>query len=282
VSPTQFGAHCDGVTDDSAAFQAAVNASDVKVPAGTCVINRTVQVSVSNRHIECSAGTVLKQTSATANHVFNFGTGSQALTGDSIVDCTFVGANADPPQFYSAPDPRGYNIPVQTQDHVSNFFLAGNTFQNFFGQSMFQTYGSVDGGSGDVIEYNTFKSCGYYGPVFVAHTKGYIGHNTLVDCALGVENDDAQQNTGGNVIEYNKLTVRTGYGAPDMHASAMLTGGVAGGANYSTNIVRYNSVSGTSNGLGFQPARPSMIWETAPSGTAQYVGNTCTNGCQIH
>lgn len=281
-SPLKFGAKCDGVTDDRAAFQAAVNAGDVLVPAGTCIINDTVQISVSDRHIECAPGAVLKQTSSTANHVFNYGTGSQTLTGDSIVNCTFVGANTSPPKFYSTPDPRGYNIPVQTQDHVSNFFLAGNTFSNFWGQSMFQTYGSVDGGSGDIVEYNTFKNCGYYGPVFVAHTNGYIGHNTLVDCATGIENDNTAQHSGGNIIEYNTLTVVTGYGAPDMHASAMLTGGVAGGANYSGNIVRNNSVSGKSNGLGFQPAEPSMIWQTAVNGSAQYSNNTCTNGCVVH
>ena len=33
-SPLSFGAKCDGATDDTAAFQAAINAGDVLVPTG--------------------------------------------------------------------------------------------------------------------------------------------------------------------------------------------------------------------------------------------------------
>src|ERR1700758_793579 len=47
LNPLDFGAKCDGATDDSAAFQAALDAGDVKVPAGTCVIDRTVKITVS-------------------------------------------------------------------------------------------------------------------------------------------------------------------------------------------------------------------------------------------
>lgn len=284
ASPVQYGAKCDGSTDDSAAFQAAINAGDVLVPAKTCVINATVNITVSNRHIQCAAGGTLLQTNANAGRIFNvYSPSGGTLTGDSIVNCIFSGSNTVAPQFYDTNnDPRQYNIPVQTQDFVSNFFLAGNTFKQFFGQSMFQTYGAVNGGSGDIIEFNTFQSCGYYGPVFDAHTNGYIGHNTIIDCAVGVENDNASQTTGGNVIEDNTVTTVYGYGAPDMGNGAMLTGGVAGGANYATNIVRGNSVSGASNGKGSQPAHPTAIWESAPTGAAIYQNNVCHNGCVMH
>jgi hypothetical protein len=275
VSPVQFGAKCDGVTDDSAAFQSAVKASDVKVPSGTCVINHTVTVSISNRHIECSAGTTLKQTNGFAGQMFVFGDWGNPYTGDSVVNCNFLGANTVAPQYYNN-DARHWDIPIETTDKVSNFFLAGNTFSQFFGQSMFQTYGGVDGGSGDVIEYNTFKSCGYYGPVFVAHKNGYIGHNTLTDCALGVENDNTTQIGGNNIIENNTLTAVHGYGAPDMGVAVLLTGGAAANANYSTNIVRNNTVSGTAaSGL------PSEIFEQAPGGAAQYLNNSCGTGCRV-
>ncbi|WP_125469692.1 hypothetical protein [Caballeronia telluris] len=282
VSPLAFGAKCDGVTDDSAAFQAAVDTSDVKVPAGTCVINATVEITVSNRHLECSPGTTLTQTGKGGGRIFNiFSRTGDVLTGNSIVNCNFVGTNTAAPQYFDD-DARHYNIPVQTQDRVSKFMLIGNTFSRFFGQSMFQTYGRVDGGSGDVVAYNVFKSCGYYGPVFVAHTNGYIGHNILVDCALGVENDNATQLSGGNLIEYNTISAIHGYGAPDMRSAAMLTGGVAGGADYSTNVVRYNSVRGTSDPGGVHGAgRPSHIYQRAPQGAAQYWHNNCTAGCVV-
>jgi hypothetical protein len=283
VNPVQYGAKCDGVTDDSSAFQAAVNAGDVKVPANTCVINKPVAITVSYRHIECAPGAVLKQTNPYAGNMFNvFSPSGATLTGDSIVNCTFTGANTVAAQYYGN-DARHWDIAVQTQDRVSNFMLAGNTFSQFFGQSTFQTYGAVDGGSGDVIEFNTFKSCGYYGPAFDAHTNGYMGHNTLIDCAMGVENDNASQHTGNNILEYNTLTAVHGYGASDMNDSVMLTGGIAGNADYVTNIVRNNTVSGVSDSASFQRAGlPSAIWERSPKGAAQYQNNTCGAGCATY
>jgi hypothetical protein len=208
---------------------------------------------------------------------------STVYSNDSIVGCNFVGANTAAPAFYYN-DARHYDIPVETYGVVSNFFLAGNSFKQFFGQSMFQTYSPTNGGSGDVIEYNTFASCGYYGPVFDAHTNGYIGHNQLVDCAIGVENDNTSQATGNNIIEYNTIGVVYGYGATDMQSSAMLTGGVTQGVNYSTNIVRNNVISGTSNGLGFLGKKlPTRLlngssWGNVPH-PAQYLNNTCGTGC---
>jgi hypothetical protein len=283
VNPKTYGAKCDGATDDTAAFQKAINASDVLVPAGTCVINGTLNVRASNRHIQCQ-GTILKRTTGFNMQMIVIGDYKNAYTNDSIVECNFVGANTVAPKYYNN-DNRHWDIPIETTGPVSNFLLAGNSFKQFFGQSMFQTYGQPNGGSGDKIIYNTFASCGYYGPVFVAHTNGYIGHNTVTDCAVGIENDNTSQATGGNVIEYNTVNAVYGYGAPDMTSSVMITGGVAASADYSTNIVRNNSVSGTSNAQGFKGANiPSRVlngktrWGIK---AAQYSNNTCGTGCAV-
>ncbi|HTI17751.1 MAG TPA: glycosyl hydrolase family 28-related protein [Trinickia sp.] len=282
VNPIAYGAKCDGVTDDTAAFQKALNTSDVLAPAGTCVINGQIQIKQNYRRLQCQ-GTVLKRTTGFNNQMFIIGDWGNPYHDNSIVGCNFVGANTAAPQWYPN-DARHWDIPIETTGPVSNFFLAGNSFKQFFGQAMFQTYGSPNGGSGDKIEYNTFASCGYYGPVFDAHSNGYIGHNTMTDCATGVENDNASQVTGNNVIEYNTVTAVYGYGAPDMNSSAMVTGGVAGNADYSTNIVRNNTVSGTSNAQGFKGANiPSRIiigksWGEKP---AQYLNNTCGTGCAV-
>jgi hypothetical protein len=120
--------------------------------------------------------------------------------------------------------------------------------------------------------------------VFVAHTNGYIGHNTVTDCAVGIENDNTTQATGHNVIEYNTIKAVYGYGAPDMTSSVMLTGGVAASADYSTNIVRNNTVSGTSNAQGFRGANiPSrtIIGKNWGIKAAQYSNNTCVTGCSV-
>ncbi|WP_325324693.1 hypothetical protein [Trinickia sp.] len=284
VSPKSYGAKCDGVTDDTNAFQSAVNAGDVLVPAGTCVINGTIWITTSNKHVQCQ-GTTLKRTTGDAYNMWAIGSTSYNngvnYDNDSIVGCNFIGANTAAPTFTLGT--RQFDIPVETYGRVNNFFLAGNSFKQFFGQSMFQTYSPTNGGSGDYIAYNTFASCGYYGPVFDAHTNGYIGHNQLVDCAIGVENDNTTQATGGNIIEYNTIGVLYGYGAPDMSAGAMLTGGVTQNVNYSTNIVRNNTISGTSNGLGAHGVQPSRLiigtsWGNVPH-PAQYQNNTCGTGC---
>ena len=288
VNPLTYGAKCDGVTNDAAAFQSALNSSDVLVPAGrTCVINSTVKISASNRHLECEAGAVIKQTNLNAASLFRYmvvGTGR--MSGNSIVNCSFIGTNTVPPQANWNDNIKHYNIPVKTEDRVDNFFLAGNTFDRFWGQSMFQTYGGVDGGRGNQIVYNTFRNCAYYGPVLVAHQNGYIGHNTMVDCATGVENDDSGQINGGNIIEFNTLTCNYGYGGPDMGACTMLTGGAGGKSDNSGNIVRNNTISGTSNGQGPQGVKGSRLvigksWAAEGVIPAQYSNNICGPGCVI-
>jgi hypothetical protein len=290
VNPMNYGAKCDGVSNDSAAFQAAVNAGDVLVPAGrTCVINSAVNISINNRHIECGSGAILRQT-VTGGLVFEIteAVSGQRLTGVSIANCSFIGTGTVPPTTDWNDSAKHWNIPVLTRDRVDNFTLIGNTFDRFYGQAMFQTAGVVDGGHGDNISYNTFKNCGYYGVAFVAHINGYIGHNTAIDCSIGVENDNPGQLSGGNILEYNTVTAIYGKGSIDMESSATLSGGCTGNAtnimNYSTNIVRNNSVSGKSSADGYHPNWPSRIYDChgwIGQYAAQYINNSCTNGCQV-
>jgi len=307
-TPQFFGdsGTCNGNADDSDAFQAALDAGDVMLLAGNCVINKTLTITTSNKHLQCNPNTKLVRPDPRKGYMILVKDpspdGLGGITGDSIVGCNFVGTNTDAPQYHEDFPPgvidltdRHWDIPIMTQNKVDNFFLAGNTFSRFFGQSMFQTYGGVDGGSGDVVIYNTFQSCGYYGPVFVAQTGARMAYNTMIDCAAGVENDDPYQVTGGNILEYNTLTAVYGYGAA-YPAGVFLTGGVAGCNNkcinptlfpdYSSNIVRYNRVSGVSSVDGFNHAAyPSQLikgFSYVPAGNnAQYTNNECVNGCQV-
>ncbi len=72
--------------------------------------------------------------------MFLYVAGNGALVGNSIVNCTFEGANSvrRPRIDYDAPG--HWDIPVLTRDNVSNFLLAGNTFKQFFGQSVFSNH----------------------------------------------------------------------------------------------------------------------------------------------
>jgi hypothetical protein len=262
--PRQFGAKCDGITDDSAAFQKAMNAGDVKVAAGTCVINKTVTIRVSKRRMECARGAVLKRTVSDAESMFLYEAGHGALVDNSIVNCSFEGANTPLPLIdFKAPG--HWDIPVLTRDNVSNFLLAGNSFKQFFGQSFFQTTGS-NAGNGDRVIFNTFTSCPLYGPAFVGHRNGYVAYNRMIGCTAGVENDHATDNTGGNVFECNRITSNGAIGG--------ITGGVQGvRTNYSGNIVRYNVISGPN----------TLIMKRHEEGgrDAQYIDNACVGGCRV-
>jgi hypothetical protein len=197
--------------------------------------------------------------------MFVYNAGNGTLTGDSIVNCDFEGANSPQPVI-DWEVPGHYDIPVQTNDQVNDFLLAGNTFNQFYGQSMFQTYADVNAGSGSKIIFSTFKNCPLYGPVWVGHTNGYVAYNNLEGCTAGVENDDAGEDTGGNVFECNKVTSTL--------VSKTITGGGYGvNTDYSGNIVRYNLVTG----------KYTTILETHQEGgkSAQYIDNTCTKGCAV-
>jgi hypothetical protein len=263
--PRFFGAKCDGMTDDTAAFQKAMDAGDVIVPARTCVIGHTVTIKVGNRRMECAQGAVLKRSVSGAHSMFLYDAADGLMLNNSIVGCTFEGANSPKPVVdWDAPG--HWDIPVETSNNVSNFYLAGNTFRQFFGQSMFQT-GGANGGNGDRVVFNTFENCPLYGPVFVGHRNGYVGYNKIIGCTAGVENDHATDNTGGNVFECNQVT--------SGEAPGWITGGVHGGlgTNYSGNIVRYNVVRGEHTGI--------LIEHQGRGRNAKYLENDCGGGCKM-
>jgi hypothetical protein len=253
--PKNYGAAGNGTSDDTKAFQAAVNAGDVLVPAGTYLINGTVIIKASHRHIQCQPGATFRKTVREDSNMFNF---EGPSTGNSLVGCTFVGAN--PTRIRDWDHPGHYDIPVQTNGAVDNFVLAGNSFRDFFGQSMFQTEGQ-GGGTGDVLVFNSFANCPLYGIALVGSINGHVAYNQADNCRLGVENNDAGQDTGGNVLECNAMI-----------NGGNITGGSngEGGVDYSGNIVRHNILDG------------GYIQMSPPEGgkPAQYIDNTC-NDCSI-
>ncbi|MBC8642534.1 hypothetical protein IAG25_37665 [Caballeronia sp. EK] len=252
-SPKAFGATGNGKTDDTKAFQAAIDAGDVLVPAGTYVLNHTVVITASNRHIQCEPGATLKKTVREDSNMFNF---EGPSTGNSLVGCNFVGAN--PTRIRDWDSPGHYDIPVQTNGAVDNFTLAGNSFRDFFGQSMFQTEGQ-GGGTGAVLVFNSFANCPLYGIALVGSVKGRIAYNLADNCRMGPENNDATQDTGGNVLECNRMI-----------NGGNITGGSngEGGVDYSGNVVRHNILDG-----GYMQVSPPERGKAA-----RYIDNTC-NDC---
>jgi hypothetical protein len=87
VTDKEFGAKGDGVTDDTAAFQAAaLVARSVYIPAGTYLISDTIQINLSGSHWfgEGIGASIVKSTSANLP-MFSFGTGFlQGITFDNF------------------------------------------------------------------------------------------------------------------------------------------------------------------------------------------------------
>jgi hypothetical protein len=97
--------------------------------------------------------------------------------------------------------------------------------------------------------------------VLAGNTFRRVAYNLADNCRLGAENNDASQDTGGNIFECN----------------AMINGGNStggsngeGGVDYSRNIVRHNILDG------------GYIQMSPPEGgkPAQYINNMC-NDCSI-
>ena len=296
-NPRNYGADPTGTNDSTTAFQNALNAGDVLVPAGHFLITGHLYFP-TNRHMQCtlSNGTFGTHESFLVNTAM---TGYQmidmdATTGSSIFYCGFRGPNAD---IASRPAvntnlPFFVRISGLSGGSTSNNQLVGNDFNGIQGVVAAVVVYAPAGDSapsGTVISWNTFEHCGYYA-VQVAAAQGTttISHNTLNDCSGFVEGNVTTLATPdtGVVINSNHLTFTYGVGATEPNCASLLgfcgfdglTGGcsASGGVfNYSGNTVSNNIVDGTYS---------STIMETAVGGSqndATYINNTCNSPCGL-
>jgi hypothetical protein len=200
--------------------------------------------------------------------------------GSSVIGLDFEGQNVAPPQWNNYP--QGYNIPLVVGGTSSrNTLIVGNTFNAWFGQAEIEFYSSscLDA-TGSVVAFNSFKNSGLYG-FATDGTKGVSIHdNTYLDASDGAENDSS--GTGqcaGDTWNHETVTVVNGDGYDRSgNQCTTLTGGAAGGGDYSANMVENSSISGSGSPSG------SCLWESVVGGgsPATYANDTCTNGCQTN
>ena len=135
VNPLSYGADNTGVNSSSDAFQNAVNAGDVLIPAGTYKI--TTQISVpNNRNVRCAdpATVTISFPQSTNGYAFLWaGTGP-----GSIANCTFTGTNTAHPAGYVAANQ--WNHFVKREYGAHDVWIGNNYFRNCWGNACVHTY----------------------------------------------------------------------------------------------------------------------------------------------
>ena len=272
VTPQAYGAMGDGVTDDTRAFQRALEAGDLSVPPATYLINGNIEVP-SYRSIQCQPGANLHTARHDRNEsgVITF----SAVSNSSVLGCTITGSNT---AAVPALDGKQWNYLIWVRRSSNNIVVTGNTLKYSWANSALH----IDGNEGNpnvpssniLVTYNDFESNGYYGLATISATNVQVLHNRFVDSSLGSEvNKDTDQNTD-NLYSYNSISSVAGNHADcrDCSRGIFLTGGDAGPSRFSYrgNVVSDNVVEGPN----------TYIYERWAGGPASYTNNQCINGCK--
>jgi hypothetical protein len=292
----QYTVHGDGVQDETAAIQAAINAGDVDVLAGVYQVNGTLSVP-SNRNILCEtksnpqSGTVAFQHLAATSgyHMFSLnGTNNASFYG-----CQFreVGYNTS-----GAPNCSNYLGGTIWLEPGSNNKIDVNDFNGvngYNGAVALEQVSASQTNANNRISYNSFEHCGLRGVEIADGINNSINHNTSLDCGEGLEewNSPPSQHMTGNVFDHETVKfvhgVGAGQGCPAGDNSGWynnITGGAschpgAGGStcpyDYSGNTVQNSSC--TSSG-----PQAFIAEHYSQSKPAHYSGNTTSGSCSVN
>ncbi len=273
VTPQAYGAKGDGVTDDTAAFQSAVNAGDLVVPPATYLINGNIYVP-SYRNVQCQPGANLHTTRHDSHEsgVITF----KAVSYSSLIGCTISGANTTTQPVL---DGNQWNYLVWVSSS-SNIVVTGNTLKNAFanGALRFDAEGNSNTPSTNILaSYNDFESNGYYGLVTISGNNIQAVFNRFVDSSCCAEsNSPTTDQSMHNVYAYNYMTSVHGNAATcgtACDAGIFFTGGKSpSNFNYGTVQVYDNYITGTNTHL--------TTWADSGSTPPVYTNNQCVNGCQ--
>ena len=274
VTPQEYGAMGDGVTDDTAAFQAALEAGDLSVPPAIYLINGSVKVP-SHRNVRCKRGANLRTTRHDGNEsgVITF----SGVRDSSLIGCTITGSNtATVPVL----DGKQWNYLIWIRGSSYDIVLTRNTLKNSWANSALH----IDGNEGSpnipstdiLVTYNDFESNGYYGLATISANHVQALHNRFVDSSCCAEaNSPATDQSKYNVYAYNYMTSVNGNAATctDCESGIFLTGGESpNNFNYGTVQVHDNYVTGKNTRL---------ITSANPGSTPPvYADNRCLNGCR--
>jgi hypothetical protein len=274
-TPQAHGAKGDGVTDDTAAFQSALSAGDLVVPAATYLINGNIYVP-SYRKVQCQPGANLHTTRHDGHEsgVITF----SAVSYSSVIGCTITGSNtATVPVL----DGKQWNFLIWVRGSSHNIVITGNTIKYAWANSALH----IDGNEGSpnipstdiLVTDNDFDSNGYYGIATISGNNVQVLRNRFVDSSCCAEsNSPTNDQSTHNVYAYNYMTSVNGNAATcgsNCDAGIFFTGGKSpSNFNYGTVQVHDNYITGKNTRL--------IISADSGSTPPLYTNNRCVNGCR--
>jgi polygalacturonase len=129
---TDYGARCDGVTDDAAAFNKAINSAQrVFVPAGTCVLS-SVTLKANTAMYGVGSAAILKQGAAPRAML-------QADSGSASIANNIPGIVVRDMQLRGTVDVHGFSehVHLLALSGVSNAVIERVTFRGFRGDGIY-------------------------------------------------------------------------------------------------------------------------------------------------
>ena len=282
-NPVTYGADATGVSDSASAFQSAINAGDLDVPAGDYLINTQVTVP-SNRNIRCEAGSDLRYTSTANNFYMLLWDGTM---NGSVFNCHFRGPNYNLTtgksflsvnqkflQFWSTSGSTGGGTVVASNDF--------NGVGGFVGAIHIYSTGSQPAPSNLLITYNSFEDCGHYAVQLTAGVNNTISHNTLYDCNGMVESDNTSQQMSGNLVDSNHSTYVYGTGYAQANSQNYYFNYFTCGESCSGGSCNFNGNTCSNNIVDGAETSGLRVTAAGSGNNAVYVNNTCTGGCGVH
>lgn len=194
----QFGAKGDGVTDDTAAVQAALSSGKNLSFSGTYLVKSTLSITKDGQKL-IGAGGVLKVDVGTVTLLKAIG-----VSNVSIVGLTLQSSSAAT---------NTYNGACVWAENCSGWVISGCLFEIYKASALF-----LNKSSNFKIVHNTFNgAAGAAGDVTMwrSCSGNVVSENTMTsgsDTAIVLQTIDDADNSADNVISYNRIANCTRYG----------------------------------------------------------------------
>jgi len=192
---------------------------------------------------------------------------------------------------------QGYSV---VQQRISRLFIysinrwsrggitiADNDFNGIGGWTgaiaIYSSDANQPGPANNLITYNSFEHCSADAIQLTSGQYNIISHNTVNDCSGMIEADDAGQQNTGNVIDSNHSTFTYGTGAANKYGQNIWNNVFTCGASCSGKACNYSGNT-CSNNIVDGPQKSGLL-QSAVGGSqnnAQYIHNTCTQGCSVY